>query len=314
MKNIQIQYGFIKGRELDELQKVCLDRAGKSVNIRTLQQKLDNVSLSRAVEKWKNIPEIQRVLTRECISPTKGRELDVLQQELFESNEQRNKLQQKLFASKEQKNEMNMLQQKLLESNQQIGMLQQKLDQNVSQIELEQIMLQQASLQMNTLQQAEDRENIRKLELENAKYKDKLENAKYNFRKRKNEMLNMLDSTNPSGLEKNGYNNIWKLLCNCEQAWLPKIEGKDAAVTLQEYYDNFTYRNVKNINPFTIIGSAVKSVVTNVVTGSNKSKYLTAINFLREERVNHINKIQGLEKSIKDSAIPYCIKLDNLLI
>ena len=298
MKNIQIQYGFIKGRELDELQKVCLDRAGKSVNIRTLQQKLDNVSLSRAVEKWKNIPEIQRVLTRECISPTKGRELDVLQQELFESNEQRNKLQQKLFASKEQKNEMNMLQQKLLESNQQIGMLQQKLDQNVSQIELEQtmeleqIMLQQASLQMNTLQQAEDRENIRKLELENAKYKDKLENAKYNFRKRKNEMLNMLDSTNPSGLEKNGYNNIRRLLCNCEQAKLPQVNGSDAEIVLQEYYDNFTVKNTRN--PFALIGS----LVTNAVAGSNRDKYLYAVNFLRGERIDHINNIQRLEESI----------------
>ena len=211
MKNIQIQYGFIKGRELDELQKVCLDRAGKSVNIRTLQQKLDQ-----------NVSQIELEQT----------------------------------------------------------------------MELEQIMLQQASLQMNTLQQAEDRENIRKLELENAKYKDKLENAKYNFRKRKNEMLNMLDSTNPSGLEKNGYNNIRRLLCNCEQAKLPMVDGNPAEITLQEYYDNFTVKNTGN--PFALIGS----LVTNAVAGSNRDKYLYAVNFLRGERIDHINNIQRLEESI----------------
>ena len=165
-------------------------------------------------------------------------------------------------------------------SNYQMNELQQKLDQNDSQV--------------YKLKQLASRYKI------NEKYIE-LESAKNHFRERKDLMFSYIGAAkkNLSMWEKNGCVVFETLISGCEQKELPKAgeDHEDGAKLLKKYRHELS------------TGWFAKKVA-----GNNMHYYMSVLDFLEHERIDHINKIQGLEKSIKDLAIFHGTELGKLLV
>ena len=122
-----------------------------------------------------------------------------------------------------------------------------------------------------------------------------LERAKREFRERKNEMLDLLYNLEKSGgllssFQKGPCASLRKLIEKCEEEKLPKIGQDDGEKLLQEYYDNLN----KGLTSFGMYFVA-----------SNKDGYNEIIKFLQKERIDRINNIKKLEKSVKELDLWY---------
>ena len=171
--------------------------------------------------------------------------------------------------------ELDRKDQDIMMKDEEIGNLQQKLDQNVS--------------QMNELKQ-----------LVCKYYMLELENAKYEFGRRKNEMIKQLGYArrDMNGWEKNGCNVFETLIQACEQEKLPKAgeDHKDGAELLSKYHHELN-----------------EGFWAQTMAGGNKLYYMNILDFLQNERLKHISSIQRLEKSVKDLSI-YLPELNELLV